>query len=66
MKDNGMAFDDEQLRQLAEVLWEDAGVPEGANLTYNDFKNQLESHPGVAEGLVKRLVLSKKSIKLAF
>ena len=51
MKENEMEIDEEELEHLANVLFED-GCAEGRSfLTLNDFKQQLERHPGLTRNL---------------
>ena len=51
IKENGMKIEEEELKHLAKVLFED-GCSEGRSfLTLDDFKQQLERHPGLTTNL---------------
>ena len=67
MKENGMKIEEKELKHLAKVLFED-GCTEGRSfLTLNDFKQQLERHPGLTRNLsimiTNWLVPKEKKIK---
>ena len=54
MEENGMNFDSKELRDLTRAMWEDACVGDRTTMGFDDFKNQLMKHQGLAEGLARR------------
>lgn len=67
---NKMTFDEQQLGDLVEALWEDAGLwNKNDLLDLASFKALLESHEGLAEGLNKSITglilppIKKKVVK---
>ena len=51
MKENGMKIDEEELKHLANVLFLDGRTSGRSFLTLDDFKHQLERHPGLTRNL---------------
>ena len=58
MEENGMNFDAMELRDLTRAIWEDSGVGESTSMGFEDFKQQLVRHQGLAEGLAKRFEIA--------
>ena len=54
MEENGMNFDTKELQNLTDAIWEDSGVRKNSTMSFQDFKQQIEKHEGLAEGLAKR------------
>ena len=51
MKENGMKIEEAELKHLADVLFKDGCTEDRSFLTLNDFKQQLERHPGLTRNL---------------
>merc|ERR1719228_114211 len=66
MKENGMNFDESELSNLANALFMD-GVKDGnETMTLDDFKEQLQRHEGLVEGMgimINRWLVPPKPIK---
>ena len=54
MEENGMNFDAKELQNLTDAIWQDSGVAKNATMSFEQFKQQIEKHQGLAEGLAKR------------
>ncbi len=57
MAESGLRFDDQDLEDLTDALWEDAGMNKPGNtkrLTYSDLQGQFNKHPSLAIELADR------------
>ena len=39
---------------MTHALWEDSGMSDGAMMTFDDLRGQLNKHRGLAKGLAER------------
>ncbi|XP_076354968.1 NADPH oxidase isoform X2 [Tachypleus tridentatus] len=49
MEENGLKFSGEQTEDLTMALFKDADTDGSGNISFQNFKTQLERHPGLAE-----------------
>lgn len=50
-----MKFDPNDLNDLVWAIWDDAGMQnENSEMTYGDFKRQLDKNPDLTRGLADR------------
>lgn len=57
MVESSLKLSEEDLENLSTVLFESADTKKSGNITFEDFRRELERHPGVVENLSLRYIL---------
>ena len=54
VKNNGMSFDETELKQLTSAFWSETETDGDKKINYNEFRERILKHPGLPEKLSKR------------
>lgn len=54
MEEGSLKLSDDDLENLTAVLFESADTNESGSISFDDFRRELEHHPGVVENLSLR------------
>lgn len=54
MEESSLKLSDDDLENLTAVLFESADTNQSGSITFDDFRRELERHPGVVENLSLR------------
>ena len=54
VKNNGMSFDEAELKQLTSAFWSETETDGDKKINYNEFRERIMKHPGLPEKLSTR------------
>ena len=54
VKNNGMTFDETELKQLTSAFWSETETDKDAKIGYHDFRERIMKHPELPEKLSTR------------